>query len=103
MQQRIIQRTASWIGFNPIPLFPNQVILTDADPAMALAVQRKLPQTQHLYCVWHTFKNVNTNCSGALGRVELGKVMSALKCAAFAPTEQVRSAIGYETPVAGSY
>ena len=58
---------------------------------MSSAVERNLPDTRHLYCIWHTFQNVTKKCSGALVQGAFEGVMGSLRSAAFAPTEEVRS------------
>src|SRR5207248_8461737 len=46
---------------------PN-VILTDADPAMIGAIQLELPNTYHLYCIFHIHQNLPRKLKGLLGK-----------------------------------
>ncbi|CAG8610312.1 12499_t:CDS:2 [Ambispora leptoticha] len=47
-------------------LYPNS-ILTDADPAMTLAISTIWPSTQHLHCIWHIGQNLQKKLKSKLG------------------------------------
>ena len=70
-------------------LVDEQVLLTDADPAITAAVEASWPDTLHLFCLWHIFKNVLKNCSSSLNEVERNALMRSFKCAAYAATPEV--------------
>lgn len=37
-----------------------QVILTDQDPAMKIAIDRAFPQSRHRLCMWHIMEKVTS-------------------------------------------
>ncbi|CAG8501112.1 13607_t:CDS:2 [Funneliformis mosseae] len=42
------------------------VLFTDADPAIVLAIHETLPSTKYNYCIWHLRKNLDKNLRGQL-------------------------------------
>ncbi len=56
-------------------LAPN-VLFTDADPVMVVAIHESLPTTKHNYCIWHIRKNLEKNLKGKL-RGEYSKFVAA--------------------------
>lgn len=66
------------------------MILTDADLAMAAAIPSCWPDTLHLYCLWHIFKNVVKNCSSSFAENDdKTAMMRSFKSAAYAATPEV--------------
>ncbi len=47
-----------------------KVILTDREPALALALENCLPSVKQIYCLWHIEKNIATKCKGGLSKDE---------------------------------
>ena len=64
------------------------MIITDADAGMTVAVEKVVPDTVHLFCLWHVMKNVRKNCARALGKTA-SRSYRLLYAAAFAATEEV--------------
>lgn len=57
---------------------------------MTAAVEKVLPQTLHLFCIRHIFKNIAKNCAGVFkDRTTLDELMGAFKKAAFSVTQEV--------------
>ncbi|CAG8795645.1 37811_t:CDS:1, partial [Gigaspora margarita] len=47
-------------------LYPS-TILTDADPAMSLAISTIMLSTQHFHCIWHIYQNIQKKLKEKLG------------------------------------
>ncbi|CAN0411384.1 unnamed protein product, partial [Pylaiella littoralis] len=57
---------------------------------MTAAVEKLIPNTLHLYCIWHIFKNIAKKCASAFkDKTSRGDVMTSFKMAAFSATEEV--------------
>ncbi|CAB1108490.1 unnamed protein product [Ectocarpus sp. CCAP 1310/34] len=68
-----------------------KVILTDADLAMTAAIASCWPDTLHLHCLWHIFKNVLKNCSSSFPDNDAkADMMRTFRRAAYAATPEVR-------------
>lgn len=67
---------------------PLKVIITDSDAGMTVAVEKLLPGTKHLHCLWHVMKNVRKNCTG-LDTKKTHRFFRLIYAAAFAATEDV--------------
>ena len=81
----IQQETADWYqralnAFNEIMgSLPIRVILTDREPALALAIQAVLPTVKQIYCLWHIEKNISTKCKSGLSNEEFTTFISDWK------------------------
>ena len=62
--------------------------ITDADPAQAHAIEDLFPNANRIYCLWHTNRNVTTNCKKYFETNEQFKgFMNHFQAVVNAPTE----------------
>ncbi|KAL0231061.1 hypothetical protein GEMRC1_010466 [Eukaryota sp. GEM-RC1] len=63
------------------------VLLTDRDLALCNAIRSAFPESAHLLCLWHIFKNVESKAMRCFGLSEELQQFNAKKSLAYATTE----------------